>query len=96
MEITEEQKDAIDNEIRERILAEREAPENLPVSAMVFARASLGLGINLEKACPYMRACEYKAPSFCLDQPYRQCPYYQINLASEIMDGKLESLADLC
>ena len=95
LEITTEQRNAIDVQIRERRL--RENPflglsglDNLPICAMLDTRQSLGLGSNLENACPYMRGCEEKTLELCLHRPYRDCFYYKINLASDFLDGKID------
>lgn len=55
--LTNEQRDAVDVQIRERILCET-YPINrknfLPESAMILVRTNLGFGANLENVCPYM------------------------------------------
>ena len=90
--ITEEQRDIIDNQIRERIAIEV-GKENegkfLPISAMIDARMSLGLGLDLENACPYMRKCDFKSPQLCIHQPYRNCSWYKVRLASDVLDEKV-------
>jgi hypothetical protein len=91
LNITDEQRDALDNQIRERILREqsRTNPEELPITAMVYARVSLG--INLENACPYMRACNNQAPDLC--DNYRECLFYKSSLAGDVVTGQIDLVA---
>lgn len=91
VEIRENQRNQIDTQIRERILKEMdESPENLPVCAMVSVRMSLDLGIALENACPYMRDCDDKDYRLCVENSYRECPFYTARVASEIITGQLD------
>ncbi|MEK6892958.1 MAG: hypothetical protein AABX07_02035 [Nanoarchaeota archaeon] len=93
LNITDEQRDAIDAQVRERVLHEiylNQRQKFLPVAAMVFCRASLGLGINLENACPYMRDCDNKAHVLCVDNSYRNCPYYTLHLTTDFLDGQID------
>jgi hypothetical protein len=95
LHITDEQRNAIDNQIRERILYSLPPAnlEDLPITAMVHARVSLGLGINLENACPYMRACDNKSPNLCISNPYRECPHYKTRLAGDVLTGDINFAA---
>jgi|SRR3989344_3315151 len=93
-----EQREAIDNQIRERILHEqlKTSMTELPVTAMIHARVILGFGVYLENACPYMRECNSRSLDLCINNSYRECPFYRINLAGDILEGKIDfSVASL-
>jgi len=90
--ITKEQRDAIDNQIRERYaekLLQNPPKIGLPISAMIDARISLGLGMNLEYACPYFRDCDFPIKQ-CQKRPYRECLSYALKIAEEVFRGSLD------
>ncbi|MEK6927470.1 MAG: hypothetical protein AABX11_03480 [Nanoarchaeota archaeon] len=97
IEVTDEQRNAVDKLIRDifyqKFLA-GPVPENLPFSAIIGARMDLGWGLNLENACPYARDCNHKEPNLCLPHPnYRGCSFYKIRLAGEVAAGSLDLVA---
>jgi hypothetical protein len=90
MDITEAQREAVDKQIRERTMREHPLKSNAPSSKIIFARKLSGLGIYLEKTCPYMRGCEVRLLEICLKRPYRTCPVYETSLALEIVSGTID------
>ncbi len=93
MEITEEQRDIMDAQIREEIkqkVGKKSSGNFLPVSAMINARMSLGLGLDLENACPYIRDCEFKTPQLSISPNYRGCSLYKVRLVGDILSNELK------
>lgn len=67
-------------------------------SAVINARVSLGMGINLEKTCPYIRECDsqLQLPSRCVGpQNYRNMPCYQTALELDAHSGRFSLLPNL-
>lgn len=89
--ITEEQREMIDAQVRKRVKEEIGAGDHgkpLLVLGMVDARIGLGLGLDLENACPYIRDCKLKT-YLCIHPDYRDFSCYRLRLASDLLDGKV-------
>jgi len=97
LNITDEQKDAIDSQIRKRVssecidkLSKRQKSGFMPLHAIIYERQILDLSIDLEITCPYMRKCENKSPALCIENPYRKCSHYATYLRNDIFDNKID------
>lgn len=90
--ITPNKRNEIDSQIREMVLAKFSRPiedEDYP-TRFLSVRRSLGLGDNLEKACPYFRVCDKKSQDLCIQHPYRECIHYRSNLSGDIISGDIQ------
>jgi len=94
-DLTEAQRDAVDQQIRERILESLpQVPlEQIPLTAIIGARRSLGLSPDLRYDGSYFRDCDKPFPSMCPREAYRNCPAYKGRLVSEFLDGSLDLVA---
>lgn len=91
MTVTLEQWDAIDEGIRQRVTKEqapRSDPDFFPSSVLIM-RTALGLGADLEFACPYFRDCDQHQMPRCHKDHYRQCSFYGLKIGLDVMAGRI-------
>lgn len=65
-------------------------------SASVQARVQLGMGINLQKTCPYIKECNpaIQSTERCIGKEnYRAAPCYRTQIALDAFGGRFDALA---
>jgi hypothetical protein len=86
LQLTLEQRDMMDKQIRARVLVQTTHPSELPIMTKPEGSNSGCLSNNV---CPYVRTCinhsESRTEILCLGV-YRSCPSYRLSLYFDIVD----------
>ncbi|MDP2946898.1 MAG: hypothetical protein Q8N88_02180 [Nanoarchaeota archaeon] len=81
--------------VREENISDKERNRKFPLITVAVARASLGMGLNLENICPYVRECDLqiKSKKLCIyPENYRNTSCYKVKMTTDTLNGRFDSL----